>query len=85
MANVIVAYFRGKSWANICKVVIESFGNLHQTSLCLIIYNDLIKDFTVFVSVDYLLNDCPNLPYVVFIFYNLTLIKFLFFIFQNRC
>ena len=75
VGDSITIYFRGKWLSNIRKIVIESLGNPNLVSLCLIIYNELIRYSTVFVLVDYFLNDCPNFPEIVFVVYNLALIE----------
>ena len=47
--DITTIYFRGKSLSNIRKIVIESLGNPNWVSLCLIIYNELVRNSTVFV------------------------------------
>ena len=75
MGDIIAIYFRGKRLSTIRNLVIESLGNPNWTSLCLIIYNELIRNATVFVLVSYFLNDCPNFPKIVFVVYK-ALISF---------
>ena len=66
MGDITIIYFRGKTLCNIRKIVIESLGNPHWVSLCLIICNELIRNSAVFV----LVNGCSR-EIMLSLFFNL--------------